>query len=164
MSETFAPTVVEPKELTVEEALASLDRAMRNRPIGEGSDAEFELEYRGVSLQAARAAMLLLNERTEKERASIIEQRMSQGQFKERRADDGQGLETVSGRGAGASTMSVTQEIGADGALVSRITSFHSQDYPSLHAAQLELEYLKGIMRVPREPVYAPPGASFGQR
>ena len=49
-------------------------------------------------------------------------------------------------------TVSFSQAIGADGVLVSRVTSFDTKDYPSLHATQLELQYLQGMMRVPIKP------------
>lgn len=148
ISEPVAPAILEPHEPTLEEALAALDRALRKRPIGDGSNAEFENKYRGVSLAAAREAMLLLNERFVKEQAAIIAQRMADGQVYERRADDGRGLEEHTfGRGGG--TLSLAQEMGADGVMITRGTSFHLDEYPALHAVHLERDYLENMMRVP---------------
>lgn len=56
MVEPAPVPVIEPKVPSLENALASLDRALRNQPIGGGSDAEFERKYRGVSLAAARGS------------------------------------------------------------------------------------------------------------
>lgn len=140
----------EPKEPTIEEALASLDRALRNQPIGDGTDAEFERKYRNVNLATARAAMLRLSERVTTESKAIVEQRMASGEFEERRADDGLGLvERSLGRGG---TMYSTQALGADGVMTTRVTSFEFKDYPSLEAANLELQYLQGMMHVPTPP------------
>ncbi len=157
LSGPVPPTVAEPKEPSVEEAIASFDRALRNRPIGDGSDAEFERKYRGVSLAAAREAMLLLAAQAEEEQAAVIKLRMAQGQFEERRPHDGQDPPHVRGTGPGPSTLSMTQAIDADGVVVSRVTTFDSQDYPSLYATQREVLYLQGMMRVPFKPVVRTP-------
>jgi hypothetical protein len=51
----------------------------------------------------------------------------------------------------------MTQAIDADGVVVSRVTTFDSQDYPSLYATQREVLYLQGMMRVPFKPVVRTP-------
>ncbi len=134
-------------EPTMEDALAALDRAIQASPIYEDSDALFEEKYRGVSLESATQAAELLNERVQREKERIIEERMRLGLYDERTKDSGEAPPKMTGKGKGLTTFGIREAVMPDGSVRVRTTEVPAQEYAEFNSAQMEWWFLHRKIR-----------------
>ena len=124
-------------EPTMEEAIVTLERAIKQRPIFEDDDLAFARKYQGASVAVLNQALTLLQARVDSEQDAIIQDRMTSGKYIESSTQP-----PIRGKGKGLSAFGVRTEVGPNGDLVYKMTEITAEEYPEFNASRMEMWWL----------------------